>query len=238
MQISVKQTPGFNGMWQVSNCSRKHKRIPHHLSSLQRPGWLLLFALLWRELLHSELVATADLLRRVHARTLAVRRPHGLILPGCHGASADNMQDDGLSGCSCRRQRSGVVGGGDGAGPRTVDAYLGSVQINLDPRENRVWLQQILYVWRRRRRHGAESHSERTVQREGRRRIGIRNKPPEEKYVRVRSSLLSFCLSPQHLCRSLRIRDVTTWWWSAAFLRARPRSNRPSQQLGHARRGL
>lgn len=46
------------------------------------------------ELLHSESVATADLLRRVHA-TPAVHRPRNLISPGVweggYTASSDNM---------------------------------------------------------------------------------------------------------------------------------------------------
>lgn len=58
----------------------------------------------------------------------------------------------------------------DGHGLPVLDPYLGSLLPVLDPKRGRVWLEKNVYVWRRRGRHGAESHSETTVHRKRRRR--------------------------------------------------------------------
>lgn len=42
---------------------------------------------------------------------------------------------------------------------RTVPPVLTSALYSLDPQRSRVWLEQICYVWRRRGRRAAESHS-------------------------------------------------------------------------------
>lgn len=141
-----------------------------------------------------------------------------------------------------RERGRGGGGGGEGAqhGLQIQAPYLGSLQPILDPlplhpplqrreSESRVWLEKILYAWRRWGRHGAESHSGRSVHREKRgggclrpvgrcRSVGFifffffRNNPSWMLNVCACWRVVPFlsCLSPQHLCRSLRIRDVTT----------------------------
>lgn len=93
----------------------------------------------------------------------------------------------------------------------------GSLLSILDPKRIRVWLQKILYVWGQWGRHRTESHSERNIHRKRRGLLRLtisKRRGDMRKYGRA---FFSFWMSPQHLARSLRIRDATRLWWSSVF---------------------
>lgn len=112
-------------------------------------------SLLCGDLLHSKSVATADLLKRVHA-PWPVHRPRNPIRPR---RMWEVMQP---APPPRRRQMEEVVGGG-GDGLPVLEPYLGSLLTVSDPKRRRVWLRKIRYVRGLRGRHGAESHSERNI---------------------------------------------------------------------------
>ncbi len=97
-----------------------------HLSSLQWTDWLYC-----GELLHSELVATADLLRRVHAHwNVQATQPYHAWRVGGYTVTADNMQDNKLPARSCsgREGLVWVVESGDSeAGERARPPDWGSL---------------------------------------------------------------------------------------------------------------
>ncbi|KAM7376169.1 hypothetical protein PAMP_005914 [Pampus punctatissimus] len=66
---------------------------------------------------------------------------------------------------------------------RPLGPYLGSLLPILDPKNSRVWLQKILYVWRRRGRQRAETHSELTVHRKKRSRRQLNGSVNEPSYL-------------------------------------------------------
>lgn len=112
-----------------------------------------------------------------------------------------------------RRERGRYVqlqatNGGGGGG--VLEPYLGSLLTLCDPRR-RVWLQKILNVRGLRGPHRAESYSKRNIHKGRRRRAGGGGVRTKRGVVGVSAAVLfsSFCLSPQHLARSLRIRDAT-----------------------------
>lgn len=95
---------------------------------------------------------------------------------GGYTVSSNNMQENKVNACSCTRQIKGVLGNRKrrhrrwGRGKRSMASGFwiltsGLCCQSLIQRGSRVWLQKILYVWRLRGRHRAESHSERTVHR-------------------------------------------------------------------------
>lgn len=203
------------------------------------------------ELLHSELVATADLLRRVHAHwpSTQATQPHLAWRLGGYTVNSDNMQNNKLNACSGTRQRFGCLGvvekGRNRRGRsvvRPLDFWI------LLPR---VFCCQSLIQ----RRAGCGYKKSSTFGGGGNdnERNPIASKPSMKKrwrrwleinerrvkYVWVWSLLFSFCLSPQHLYRSLRIRDVTSLCDDHQPSCARgPDSIAPRNKLGRAHRGL
>lgn len=115
-------------------------------------------SLLSGDLLHSKTVATADLLKRVHA-PWPVHRPRNPIRPR-------RMWEVMQPAPTPRRRaepRSWFGAGGREDGLPVLEPYLGSLLTVSDPKRRRVWLRKIHYVRGLRGRHRAESHSERNI---------------------------------------------------------------------------
>lgn len=162
--------------------------------------------LLCGDLLHSKSVATADLLKRVHA-PWPVHRPRNAIRPRrmWEVVQPNTAQPNGTA------QLQATNGGKDGL--PVLEPYLGSLLTVSGPKRRRVWLRKIHYVRGLRGRHGAESHSERNIHKAkaetGERRRGEKAAGRGVVCGSVAVLFSSFRLSPQHLARSLRIRDAT-----------------------------
>lgn len=97
----------FNVSGSTQQCCYTFPKVAVRLASLQRADGLCC-----GELLHSESVATADLLRRVHA-TLAVHRPRNLISPGVWEVTPQ-------APTTCRKTARMRAAAGDSSGPIRV----------------------------------------------------------------------------------------------------------------------